>query len=497
MKLKRLQIPGMQHKRVTVLALIILFVCSSPSLLSAQFHDQPRATLSSWENHTGQFIKDRSNSFGGFYYNRGLFRVHTHEMTPEYRIDLFTYQFSYFDDFDWHQADNGFRSMVGSLNTPEFAVHSQLKSTQQVSENGTLLINGYQQEDRRARRSLFTLGYEYQTGERHRIGLSHTLGQKKTDLDATLYYQFGDKELGFITAEITLLDWMNNFVTGLSEDRQSEFEIHHRYSEKPYLYVLRAESPQMGIFRGEAVAGIQPMSQARVTRRDLPDEDFILRDWVNYQGALIEASYRGLTAGIIYQRTFAKMERFAAEDSDYPLEYGNRQQMQRGGVYATYRWNRFGIEQWFWIERNSDTQFDEAPAEYRAQDPNAGGRYPFDFNELRHWNKTKIFYKSPGNGLSVYLEHNGDWRDLAMDGETGDGRVFEALNYRSYYNNQIVSRNERLTLSFGYRFNENLWLSVGASYDIDGDLRDGFDQKREGISPARFDGGFGRLQFVW
>lgn len=494
MKILDSNTPHLQRK--IIVGLIILFFSITAPALHAQSTDSPRATLKGWETNLNLFIKDRTNNFGGVYYDRGLFRWTTNEMTLEYHIDMFTYGFTYFDDNEWFASNNGFRSMVGSLNTPEFAVNSRLKSHQAVSENGTITINAYQQEDRQAKRSLFVLGYQHQFGESHLAGFSHTLGQKKTDLDATFFYQYGNSNIGFITTEITLLDWFNNMVTGLSEDRQSEFLIRHNYTKKPYLYVFRLESPQVGIFRGEASLGVQPRTEARVFRRDLPNEDYIMEEWVNYQAALLEANYERLTAGIIYQRTFARMQRDAAPASDYPLDYGNRQLQERGGAYLHYRWSHFGVEQWFFIERNRDQQFDNEPAEYRAQDPNAGGRYPFDFNEVRRWNKTKIFFR-PDTGFNAFLEHNGDWRDLGLDGETGDGRVFEALNYRTYYNNLIVSRNERLTLGLGYKFTPNFWITLGASYDIDGDLKDGFDQDRQGASPARFDGGFGRMHFVW
>ncbi len=479
-----------------ILGLIVFLLSFTVPATQAQSIDSPRATLKGWETNLNLFIKDRANNFGGVYYDRGLFRWSTPEMTPEYHIDLFTYGFTLFDDYEWFASNDGFRSMIGSLNTPEFAVNSRLKSHQTVSKNGTVAIDAFQQEDRQAKRSLFVIGYQYQFGENHLAGFSHTLGQKKTDLDATLFYQFGNTEIGFITTEITLLDWLNNTVTGLSEDRQSEFLIRHNYSKKPYLYVVRLESPQIGIFRGEATIGIQPRTEARVTRRELPDEDFIMEDWVNYQAALLEANYAGFTAGIIYQRTFARMQRDAAPGSNYLLDFGNRQIQQRGGAYIHYRWRDIGFEQWFFIERNRDQQFDNEPAAYRLQDPLAGSRYPFDFNEIRRWNKSRIFYQ-PKTGFTAYLEHNGDWRDLGMDGETGDGRIFEALNYRSYYTNQIVTRNERLTLGLGYRFTENFYLTLGASYDIDGDLKDGFNQNRVGASPARFDGGFGRIHFTW
>jgi hypothetical protein len=287
--------------------------------------------------------------------------MHTPEMSPEYQLDIFTYRFSYFEDYEWLKSDNGFRTFAGSLNTPVFVVQSEFKSTLSTSDNGSFSIHAVQQEHLRAKRGLFLLGYTHRLGDMHRVGISHTLGQRKTDLDASISYIFGTEETGWITAEVTMLNWANNFVSELSTERQSEFEIRHTYSRKPYLLTLRVESPQIWVFRGEAVASFQPRSAAEVSRRDFPGENFLLDDWVNYQGALLEARYPGGTAGIIYQRTFARMEREPAPGSDYELDYGNRQVQQRVGLYLTYKWRAFGIEQWFWIERNRDQQFDENP----------------------------------------------------------------------------------------------------------------------------------------
>jgi len=475
----------------------LLIACSHAEARQA---DSPRATLKGWTAHQRLFIMDRSNNFGGFYYNRGLFRMTTPPMDTEYYLDILTYRFSYFEDHEWQQADGGFRSYMGSLNTPFFALNSELKSSVSVGNNGTLNIHAWQQQDQQANRGLITLNYHYRLSEKHRVGVLHTLDQHKTDLDATLIYQYGTQETGRVTTELTLLDWTNNFVSDLSADRQSEFEIRHSYSKKPYLFSLRLESPQVGPFRGEAVAAFQPESRAEVVQRDLPGENFKMNDHVNYQAALLEAHYRGATAGIIWQRTFARTERYPTPGSGYELNFGNRQIQNRGGAYLHFRWRSVGIEQWFFIERNRDQQFDENPDAYAAQDENVrfydrlSERYPFNFEEIRRFNKTRIFYSPPGHKLSAYIEHNGDWRNPHFD--TASTRV-PAINYRNYYPNQIVQRNERLTLGIKIQFSETAQLTLGASVDLDGDKTHGFGGQREDTKRANFDGGFGRLQLLW
>ena len=492
------------HNAVLLAAMLAVGLFGVTHSASAQgFSGEPqRATLMGWESNLRLFMKDRANNLGGISYDRGLFRMTTPQMDMEYQLDIFTYRHSYFDDYRWHNSPNGFRSSVGSLNTANFAVRSQLKTELELTGRSSLQITAHQQEDHRARRSLVLLDYSRDLGpdHSHRLGATHTISQSKADLDASFYYRYSAAHHGSITAEITALDWANNIVSDLSKERQNDFEVRQIYSRLPVLYTLRLESPQVGIFRGEAVAAVQPQSRAEVSRLERPGENYIVSDWANYQAALLEATTHNLTAGIIYQRTFARMERHAAPGSDYPLDFGNRQVQQRGGLYLTWRWRSFGIEQWFWTERNSDLQMDQNPDAFADQDENVRfydrlpERYPFDFEEIRRFNKTRLFYSPEARTLSFYLEHNGDWRTPHYDTASTTVR---AINYRNYYPNQVVSRNERITLGVGFRFSEQAILTLGASLDIDGDLIHGFGGERNDASRSYFDGGFGRLQIAW
>lgn len=506
--LARIDAKVLRFIQTFLLLLLILIINAFSEGINAQNPgQQKKATLAGWEADQSLFIKDRTNNLGGLAYDRGLFRFTTVPMDMEYQLDIFTYRHSYFDDYRWHKSGtmSGFRSSVGSLNTARFAVNSQLRSQIELTGRSSLDFTAYQQQDMRANRGLVLLNYsrslggQKQENAHHHLGITHTLAEAKTDLDASVYYRYSKPGHGTITAEFTALDWANNFVSSLSEGRNNDFEIRQVYSRTPFLYTVRLESPQFGIFRGEAVAGFQPESRAERFRLELPDENYVVSDWANYQAALLEVTFNNLTAGIIYQRTFARMERVPASGSDYPFDYGNRQILQRGGIYFTWNWRGFGIEQWFWNERNRDEQFDENPEVYAAQEPqfeefgSSPERYPFDFNEVRRFNKTRIFYAPADRILSIYVEHNGDWRDPAMEGHP----TVPARHYRNYYPNHILERNERLTLGIGFTFSEHAALTLGASLDLDGDLLHGMGYKRVDASRSYFDGGFGRLQVLW
>jgi hypothetical protein len=488
MNLKRISVAVIQFLMISA----VIFAC--PAL--SQPVIQKKATLSNWKNNLRLFALDRSDNYGGFYYDRGLFRMHTPEMSPEYRIDLNTYFFSPFEDYLWAESENGFRSVMGSLSTPVFAVRSEFKNVLEISSGNTFTISAFQQEDLQARRGLFIIGYNHRLGESHTLGIEHTLSNKKTDLDVSLHYTYQKEGQGKIAAEIAILDWANNLVTGLSAERQNEFEIRHEYLRKPYLFSLHAESPKMGLYRGELLFAFQPKSRAEVVQRELPDQNFILSEHFSIRGALFEMQFAGGSTGIIYQHTVARMTRNAASASEYPLDFGNRQEVLRGGFYLTYQWRDFGLEQWLWIERNRDHQFDNNPEAYALQDPyvRSLNRYPFTFNELRRFNKTKLFYRPDEQLIGFFAEHNGDWRTPEFDGRS---ETVAAISYRSYYPNHIVARNERLTFGVDLRFSERTRLTLGASIDLDEDLYNGFGLPRDDPRPAFFDGGFGRLLILW
>jgi hypothetical protein len=488
----------MKPKCIYLLFTLVLISLASAyfSTLKAQNLNEEGATLAGWFNELRLFSMDRSNNSGGFFYDRGLFRMHTPEMSPEYEIDLFTYGFTPDEDYDWYKADSGFRSTMGSLNTLLFAAKSELKHKVQIKNGDTFSVEAHQQKDLRTNRGLFIIGYRKKLLTDHSVAISHTLGKYKTDLDATFRYIYENNEYGRIAAEVTIMDWANNIVSGLSESRRSEYETRHLYNRKPVYYSLYVKSPDMGRFRGELFFGIQKQFEAEVSVRELPDQNYLLEESFNLSGALAEVHFEGGFAGLIYQHYFVKMTREPAANSLYELDYGNRQEMIRGGAYFSYRWKSLGLKQWLWIARFSDDQYDNNPEAYVEQDPNVRNpdRYPFTFNELRTLNKTQIYYHPGSSNLGFFAEYNADWRDPAFDGRS---ETIPAFSYRSYYRTHINSRNERFTAGIHIYFSSNAQLTLGASVEIDRDRYNGFDIPRENFTPSKFDGGFGRLRVYW
>ncbi len=462
---------------------------------SAQSHNQ-RATLMGWEQRTLNFMLDRSHNYGGTHFNRGLFRDNINAMSPEHEIDLLTYRYTLIDEYEWHTSGHGYRLSVGSLNATNFAIENKLKVDYSPGSRHTLLIDGTHEENLRADRFLFRLGYEYRFGERNHAGLEHTLGRDKSDLDLTLYYRYGDLENGMVHAGITWLDYAAGVVQGLAEDSNNEFNERYDYvfdySSHPLLFNLKLVTPQLGRFRLELLGGLQSYLEKEVRQVLNGGDDFIDREWAHYAGALLEFTHPFGLAGLTYQRRFSKLNRTPANGSDFPDDFTNRQFSDKVGVFATGNYRNFTVEQWLWHARNVDSlQGDAVPGDL-SPDFIDTGRQPFFFEEKRLLVKSRLLYGSPTRGVQAGLEFHADYR--YPQGEPHPDHGVRNFDFRQVY--PIVrNRNDRLTLTVGYRFHQHFTLETGVSYDLDRDKQSGIGFPRE--AGTWFDGGFGRMSLKW
>lgn len=475
---------------------IILFSSTGLSQIYAQGAAE-HATLVGWEERTLNFMLDRSHNFGGTNYNRGLFRDNINLMSPEHEIDLLTYRFTFVEDFNWQMADEAYRLSFGSLNATDFAVENKIKSTYDIDKNNSLLINGTHEENFRASRFFFQLGYEHHFKGNHHVGGSHTFLNDKSDLDLTAYYRYGTLEEGMVYAGITLLDWTGNVVQGLADDSDNRYndtyDLTFKYEKSPKLLNLKLISPQVGNFRAEILAGLQTFSQKLVNPSG-DTLDFRDQEWAHYAGALIEYAYSKGIVGFTYQRRFSKLRRRPAQGSQFEEDFNNWQFSDRGGFFATGRFGHFQLEQWLWLERNVDRLQGERVPDDLAPDYLPNERRPFNFIERRLKIKSRVLYGSLEKGIQTGIEFHADYR--YPQGEKAPGSGVRNFDFRNVY--PIVrNRNERMTLTIGYRVNENFYLLGGISYDLDKDKQSGIGLPRITGTPTWFDGGFGRISLNW
>lgn len=483
------------YRRIVFLSFIgFIFLLSPFNTVSGQDSTSTTATLLGWEQRTRNFMLDRSHNYGGTHFNRGLFREHLNEMSPEHNLDLITYGFTLFQDYDFEQSENAYRMSTGSLNATQFAVENTIKSDITFSDKNQLTIDGYHAENIRTNRFLFHLGYIRNIAGKHYLGVSHTLSQNKADLDATFFYRYGTFNEGMVQVSASILDWGSNVVQDLAKDSRNKwnkrYEVTHQYSNGPELFSLKYLSSQSNRVKVEFMGGVQTYSRKRVEVH-ADTSNYIDEEWAHYVGALVEYVHPLFTVGVTYQRTFSKLKRKPTLDSNYDLNFGNWQVTNQLGLYATGRINSFILEQWLWYGHDRDRlEGEKVPGDLRRH---SFERVPFDYLEEPITVKSRLFYDPIDSGLRTGLEFHAEYSRPQGEKASNGVRSFE---FRRTYS-IVRDYNARVTYSIGYRFNPYFYLVAGISYDLDGDTQTGRGTEKVMGDPTWFDGGFGRLSISW
>lgn len=481
----------------SLLLTAILSLCLSYSLSWGQSVEN-RATLLGWEERSLNFMLDRSHNYGGTHYNRGLFHRHNNLMSPEHEIDLMTYRFTAVEDYAWAVTDKAYRLSFGSLNATDFAVENKVKFDYDFDNRNELLINGSHEENLRANRFLFRLGYEHHFKGNHHIGGKHTFSNDKSDLDLTAYYRYGSIEKGMFQLGITFLDWTGNVVQGLAADSDNRYndsyDVTFKYQVNPKLINIKLFSPEIENFKLEVLAGLQTFIKKRVSPK-ADTLDFVDEEWAHYLGTMLQYEHPYGLLGLTYQRRFSRLRRQPAEDSFFEEDFNNWQFSDRFGFFATGRIHKkFKLEHWMWFERNVDRLQGETVPGDLAPDYLSNERQPFNYVERRLKIKSSLHYGSVKKGLQMGIAFHADYR--YPQGPRNPQNGVRNFDFRRIY--PIVrNRNERLTYTLGYRVNNNVYFLGGISYDLDMDKQSGIGLPRISGTPTWFDGGFGRISVSW
>jgi hypothetical protein len=486
-----------------------LGLCTAVHLAQAQ-STLLQATLLEWGAEMRRLVLDRTHGYGGRYYEGGLFRTFTRQMDYEYELDLLTYRFTPFDDLKWSQASGGYRVYTGSIDYGEFITESQIKQTVRLSRRSTFQVFGLQEENLRARRFFVEVGYTYALAPNHHIGVQHTLGMEKEDLDLSLHYTWRSLTQGGVHVELGLLDWTNNFVYHLIASSNRSFDTRQYYLDWPFFFALNAATPPNWPLRAELTTGTQRRSKARVdvTVARIPGyagfvtehlATFYNTEAIRYAGILMEYSGPFFTLGATYRGRYGRLVRIPSADSTgcwnatrgldrcqvpYSYAFRTREYSSALGLHGALQWGRLELQtEWIRAINGDQLQGSALPAAYRN---------PYDFRERRLTGKTRLSYFIPA-GLWSALELNLENRKVRGPRQSGTIN----LPFRRNFPDQVVPFNRRLTLLLGYR-HPGIALTLGISYDQDGDLYSGWGIPSQWRNkPARFDGGFFRLQLTW
>jgi hypothetical protein len=453
---------------------------------------QMNQTLLGWEDEKKLMILNRYQSFGGIFYDRGLFRFTTPRFTDEHDLDLITYNFTATEHYDWYyNKENGFRTYMGSFNLGQFLHGVELRNSISLSDRLTFPIRFVKRYDMRQDRSLVFLTLNYKLSENQNIGLSHTLNETKPDMDATFYYKYGDLRTGGIQLEITFLDWANNSAYKLGQRRGTQTPELRRYERKPYMLSLKANSPTYRNFRAEAVAGIQtPLTAiAESMPEEYPGISFRDKDAAKYAGILLEYALPRLTLGTTFRHSYTRFSRINIDNLSEPVDYGNRQIQNSFGGFIGASYGRFYTQNWIWRNYNLDVQTDQ----YETRMVDGFEVYPFDFREFRWQLQFRLGYNPDASGFTTSIQFSSDYRRPTENFNIYDDVYSRGYPYRIFYLQTLRLKNERLTYQFGYRFNQKAHIELGFSIDLDGDVIGTYWDTPFTEEKSRFDGGFGRF----
>jgi hypothetical protein len=490
----------------------IVFFCAfltvTPILLYpwADASAQTHTSLFGWNERMQQILLNQYHNYGGPFYDRGVFRIYTPPMTKEHDLDLVTYEFSVLDDHDWYyQERNSFRTFVGSFDLGEFLHGISLRNYIPVAPGVTLPVTVERRYDMRSDRTVVWLGLDYAFRDMHSLGFLQSLSEQKADLNAMFYYRFGSTATGWIQAEITFMDWPNNAIYGLGEQRGTDYLNSRKHEKHPYLFSFKAASPVWNQFRGELMGGLKTRSRSKVGPVGNDELNTLDFQRAHYFGALAEWANPHITLALTWQTQYANFRRSNYLDishisqpgqpgSDDEIRYGNFQWQNTLGGAVVLQYGQFRLYnrvQHSWI-RDRERDIHQRPSQWYSDILFT----PFDYREWRWTLRSRLSWVPDNTGFTAALEWASMYHDMDSDYQFEFiGRPVRAFDYRQLY--ELASINERLTLSLGYRFSNKSRIEIGASYDVDGDREQGYYDYMTDRAPRRFDGGFGRLTVFW
>lgn len=449
-------------------------------------------TLLGWEEQTRMMIINRFHNYGGIFYDRGLFRFNTPSFTKEHDLDLITYGYTPAEHHSWYynREGNSFRTFMGSFNLGKFLHGAEIRNTISLPGRLSVPLHYIRRYDMRADRQLLMLALNYEISPLQQVGLRHTLNEQKPDLDATLYYRYGTLWTGYIEVDVTALDWANNSAYDLGQKRGTDIAELRKYELQPWLFTFRANSPTLHGFRLEATGGIMTPSVAVAESMPGTSESFREREVARYGGVMIEYARPYVTAGLSFRHTWTRFSRAnALEVFEKPVDYGNRQIRNSLGAFLGLSWNRFYLHNRIWRDYNLDAQYDH----HEQRMEHGVVTYPFDFREFRLQTQIRLGYNPDRRGFTTAIEWSSDSRMPTENFIIDDELHSRGLPFRIFYPTTFGRLNKRITMQFGYRFNEKTWFTVGASFDADGDRQGGYWDRIEREAYSGFDGGFARL----
>jgi hypothetical protein len=437
--------------------------------------------FSEWQRMLHIDLRDQRHGHGGLFSDRGSSARYTPRMDHEYHLDLRTAGFDTWWYDGWDARTNGFRSTAGSIDRSAFATTTDFRHRETIGARHAFAVEGRQQDDLSARRLFIEVSYHFNLTGRHTVGIGHSAGSFKPDLDLNVLYSGQLRRLGEVDAGLILLDYANNFIYNVLGVDPALDDTIRSYTRPPVLLHARWRSPAEFPIALDVVAGVKPPSHASIERQSDSQFAMLERHAYRYAGAQVSTTFGPLIAGLRHRYVEESRAFQSPEGSSAERSYEARQRLHHTGI-MTGAW-------WPLLSKHRLRASAELALEI-YQDGQTGSRFvgasvgrPFQLRERRIEGAIQLALIPQARGVRAGMGFYSDARSYS------DGMdVLEAtyLLFRQWY------PNHRLSVHLGYQPRPGVFIEAGTSFDVDGDA---FYEDGRGLT--RFDGGFGRLQVTW
>lgn len=460
-------------KRLYIISVILCLTLAEKTICqTSQNHSIPHATTFYWSFENRTQLLDRTHSYGDEYYDRGFRAVITPYTPREYVLDMYTYEYPFTDSYIWDKNLEGLRVNFGSYTKSELAVYNLLNKNIKLTNSSAINLTSVLQQDGRANRAFFEIRYNYTLLDKHTLSLSHTLTDQKQDLDLTLGYTYSDNSWGNFQLDITYQNYINNIVHQVGNDQGRRWQDFNDdiYKNMPLFIFTRYYSSPDRFWYLDISAGYQP--EIKLEKKIFKEPEFLIEQSETiyfFNSSLSFQVWKTVLGGFIYH-DHSDLSRSSPAKNPIDGFYDSNQKLSKAGIFGYLFLGRFqphlrlSFEEYSDLQNGTDFNYSSIPEliDYKEQ------RVLFDIGSSFEIIKEKL------SVLARYLSLD---RNLVTD----DQRIYS----RHFRIEPYDDTDKRIALSFQITPGRNFFFELGASYDVDKDIR--------GSRKHLFDKGFGKL----
>ncbi len=428
------------------------------------FAGQPAAHASTydWSVQARLQLLDETHAYSEQFYDRGFARVYTPLVKREYELDNWMHGHQFNAAYAWYQQPQGYRMRFGSYSKGSLAMFSQLHTRAELGAQSDFLINFYPQQHARGTRALIEIGYEH-TLEQHRFSINHTLSEYKQDLDLTLAYKVSQQRWGEVALDVTIMNYLNNFVNQVGNDDDprvpGSWRLQTTTESFPLFFSGRYRTTGLQFYHLDISFGVQPERRDRITARDEAAFQYNQKRIAGFVNASFDIRSRLGTFGVFYYEDHDQLTR-SARGNPFEGSYWAAQKTRKAGGFWYGRLGRLRpfarfSREWY-TDRQDGDDFSISVLPHALD--HSESRWIFDAGV------NVQPFKFPFYTAIRYMSLNRDQINVASSRQITKGWTQQYI--------YVAPFNNRLVFSMSFDASNRFHFEIGGAYDIDGDTHE-------------------------